>query len=276
MSEGQKLAGFPRPGPALKLVLILLVAFSLFTTAVDNWHAPGGEVLTLLPMTSDALSHFQLWRLATSGLLTAGLSHLFYSLLGLYFLTPELEKTMGRWRLLRFLLIAVVSGNVMSLLADAIMPAQYMLFHPAVMFGPTAMISATAIAWAKANERNTVRMFFILPVTGRQFFYATIGFCILGVIYHEAVPEGVLAPFGGVLTGMLFAGQPSRARAAYLRMKLFFLRRKKGHVSVESLLRDPSGGKSRAARKGGPELRVVLGGLEDKLKDPPKDKRYLN
>jgi hypothetical protein len=74
---------------------------------------------------------------------------------------------------------------------------------------------------------------------------------------------------------MMLSGQPSLARSAYLRVKLFFLRRQKHHVSAESLLRDPGAPRGGKRKAGGPELRVVMGGLEEKLKDP-KDKRYLN
>ena len=280
MSEGQLLGGLRRPGPGLKLVLIVLALTSLVTAVVGNWHV-GGEAgayaLSLLPMMPSAVGSFQLWRLATSGLLTSGLGHIFFSLLGLYFLSPDLEKAMGKWRFVRFLLIAVMLGNLLAVVVDLAAPETLGIFHPGVMYGPGAAITATAVAWARANANAQVRLFFFLPVSGKQLYYATIGLCFLAIVYHEGVPEGVIAPFGGILTGVLFAGQPSPARAAYLRAKLLFLRRQKGHVSVESLLKDPAGAAKARRKAGGPELRVVLGGLEDKLKDgPPKDKRFLN
>jgi membrane associated rhomboid family serine protease len=280
MSEGQqKLGGMPRPGPGLKIALIALAAVALASAILGHW-VPGDTgpyLVSLLPMAPHALAQGQVWRLATSGLFTADLGHLFFSALGLYFLSPDLEKAMGKWRFLRFLLTAVIAGNLLGVAVDAL-PVDVAIFHPKLMFGPGAAIAATAIAWSKANARVQVRLFFLLPVSGKQLYYATIGLCLLSVVFFQSVPEGVVAPFGGILTGILLSGQPSPARAAYLRLKLFFLRRQTGHISAESLLKDPGeAARARARRKGGPELRVVLGGLEDKIKDqPPKDKRFLN
>lgn len=270
------MGGMPRPGPGVKLVLILLGAVALASAILGHW-VPGDAgpyIVSLLPMTPHALASGQVWRLATSGLFTADLSHLFFSALGIYFLSTDLEKTMGKWRFLRFLLLSVIMGNLLAVAVNAV-PVDIPIFHPSVMFGPGAAIAATAIGWSKMNERATVRLFFILPVTGKQLYYATIGLCLLSVVFFQNVPEGVAAPFGGILTGILFTGQPSKARAAYLRLKLFFLRRQ-GQVTAKSILDGDGPSAAKSKRKGGPELRVVLGGLEDKLKDPPKDKRYLN
>jgi membrane associated rhomboid family serine protease len=271
------MGGLPRPGPGVKIALIALATVALASAILGHWvpGETGPYLLSLLPMTPRALASGQVWRLATSGFLTLDLSHLFFSALGLYFLSTDLEKAMGKWRYLRFLLISVIVGNLLAAAVDAL-PIDVAIFHPSHMFGPGAAIAATAIAWSKANERAQVRLFFILPVSGKQLYYATIGLCLLSVVFFQSVPEGVMAPFGGILTGILFAGQPSKARSAYLRVKLFFLRRQKGHVSARSIIDGDAPGPSRPKRKGGPELRVVLGGLEDKLKDPPKDKRYLN
>jgi membrane associated rhomboid family serine protease len=273
-----QLGGLPRPGPGLKLALGLVAGVALLSAVVEYW-IPGGDTGKALVlkavMLPDEWTH-QPWALLTSGLMTAGLGHVVFSLIGLYFLSPDLEKAMGKWRFLRFLAMSVVFGNVLGIAADLAMPESLDIFHPRFMFGPGAAIAATAIAWAKANSRMQIRFMFFLPMSGKMLYYATIGLCLLAIVFHSAVPEGVVAPFGGILTGMFFAGNPSPARAAWLRVKLFFLRRQKNHVSAESLLEDrPSQGK--AKKKGGPELRVVLGGLEEKLKDqPPKDKRYLN
>jgi len=271
------MGGLPRPGPGVKLVLILLGAVALASAILGHWvpGETGPFLVSLLPMTPHAFASGQVWRLATSGLFTADLSHLFFSALGLYFLSTDLEKTMGKWRYLRFLLLSVIIGNLLGVAVN-MLPIDVAIFHPSMMFGPGAAIAATAIAWSKANEKQQVRLFFILPVTGKQLYYATIGLCLLSVVFFQNVPEGVVAPFGGILTGILFTGQPSKARAFYLRVKLFFLRRRSGHVSAQRIL-DGDEPPLRAKRKGGPELRVVLGGLEDKLKEqPPKDKRYLN
>jgi hypothetical protein len=115
---------------------------------------------------------------------------------------------------------------------------------------------------------------FFLPMNGRLLFWLTIGFAVLYVIFGESPPEGAFALFGGILTGVLFAGAPSPARRAWLRFRMLVLRRRGATLDDEAV----SGRVERPRTKrkpGGPPLRVVQGGADDDKK-PPKDKRYLN
>jgi membrane associated rhomboid family serine protease len=278
---GQFAAAFPRPGRALKAVLIALGAAALILAIVMNW-APGGAagqalVVQWLAFKPGSLAnvYLQPWTLLTSGLVTLGLSHVMWSLVGLYFLTPTLESQWGGARLVRFLVTAVVLGNLVVALVSLV-PLKHHIFHPEIAAGPSAAIAAVAIAWSRQNAHRQFMFMFFLPMTGRMLFFITVGFAVLYVLFGEAPPEGAFALFGGILTGVLFAGSPSPARAAYLRLKLFFLRRRGGgNLTVESIT--GIGDRPRPKRKvGGPDLRVVQGGAEDEKKRDPKDKRYLN
>jgi membrane associated rhomboid family serine protease len=268
----------PRVGPALKGVLIAIAAVGILE-AILVAYVPGGEkYFTILACSSDAIARLQLWRLFTAGLLTspASMGHLIFTLVGLYFLSPELERTWGKWRFIRFLLISVALGFLLTITVGAISgPAGPAFFHPPIMFGAGAAITGVAIAWSEMHKTSQVQLFFFLPMTGRVLFWVTIGFCVLGLVYPASVPEGAPAPFAGVLTGILLGGNPSILRSAYLRLKLLFLRRQTAAANVRPLLRDP-----KAKRPGNaPPLRVVRGGIienDDDEKKPPKDKRYLN
>jgi hypothetical protein len=89
------------------------------------------------------------------------------------------------------------------------------------------------------------------------------------------MPEGVVAPFGGLLAGLIFGGSPSLARTAWLHLRLALLRRQSTSLRVDD---GPAQKPARRPRPGAPPLRVVSGGLDEVLKKrtPPKDKRYLN
>jgi membrane associated rhomboid family serine protease len=95
------------------------------------------------------------WTFVTSGILTEfdTYRHAFWSLLGLYFLTPDLEKRWGPWRLVRFFLFSIAFGNLAVLLA-AINPIAPKMPIFGFAFGPTAAITATAIAWALENRNK--------------------------------------------------------------------------------------------------------------------------
>jgi membrane associated rhomboid family serine protease len=272
--QGQASMAFPRPGRALKAILILLGGFGILE-AILVTYGGAGKFFGNFICDSDKVLHGEVWRLVTAGLLTStdAFGPLLFTLIGLYFLAPDLERRWGAARFVRFLVLSVVAGFSLSIVLDKLMPPGIAAFHPAGMFGAQAAISAVAIAWSKMNADAQVRLFFFLPVSGKQLFWITIGFCVLGVIFPGGSPEGVFSPFGGVLVGVLLGGTPSVLRSFYLRMKLAVLRRSSGNVAIQPLLKPPP-----RRRGSGPPLRVVTGGLEDELKKrrPPKDKRFLN
>ncbi len=268
---------FPKPGRALWGVMIAMTVIGVATAFLSTW-APGGSTvfLWLVFKLDHALS--QPWRILTSGLLTdpTHWSHLAFSLMGLYFLGATLEKRWGGARFLRFLAISVVAGNLVTLAVHTIVPEDGQTrFHPPFVFGPWAALAAISIAWSREFADSTVNLFLVLPVRARLFFWLTIGLCVLDLIYPAGLPEGVVAPFGGVIAGLLFGGTPSLARRGWLELKLTLLRRQAGRISVDDVL---SSRPRRKPKPGAPPLRVVSGGLEDVLKkrQPPKDKRYLN
>ena len=137
------------------------------------------------------------------------------------------------------------------------------------------MPRAIAIAWSREFHNSTVNLFLVVPIRGRTLLWITIGFCVLDLVYPAGLPEGVVAPFGGIIAGLLFSGSPSLVRTAWLHVRLVFLRRRAAGMRVEDVL---SPKPKRRPRPGAPPLRVVSGGVDDVLKKrtPPKDKRYLN
>jgi membrane associated rhomboid family serine protease len=274
--QGISLA-FPKPRRALWIALVALTAFGIFTAFLGTW-VPGGHLVFRWLGYPPARTLTQPWGLLTSGVLTSpeSWSHLLFSLVGLYFLGAPLEARWGSWRFARFLALAVIVGNLTVLAVSSVVPESAQeRFHPALVFGPTAAIIAVAVAWSREYAQSTVNLFFFLPVRGRVLFWVTIGFCVLDLIYPQAMPEGAVAPFGGVIAGLLFGGTPSLARKAWLQVRLAFLRRRSSAIRMEDVL---STKPKRRPRPGVPPLRVVPGGLEEALKKrtPPKDKRFLN
>lgn len=275
----------PRPGPALKLVLGLVIGFAVVGAFAGDVAA---KWLAFYPddfLSLKAKPHVpHVWALLTSGVLTPpDVIQVVFTLMGLYFMTPELERRWGGARLLRFVAYAVIFGNL-AVLAGTFVPIARESLHPARVVGPWAAIAAITIAWAKDNWTATTRWMGVLPLSGKILFYVTFGLSAAAVIFSWNVSEGVFAPLGGCLAGYLFSGNPSPARTAWLKFRLGRMRRQAGGggVTVSELLGDMDTPRSsRPATKRnpkGPALRIVPGGLDDDLKNRklPKDKRYLN
>lgn len=267
----------PRPGPALKGLLIVVAVLGIGLALAGE---SGFVVFRWLACGPAEVLHGQVWRLLTSGLLTDPTSygHLIFSLLGLYFLSTDLEQRWGAKRFLGFMAAATILGNVLAIVVGLLAPATWQTFHRGIMFGPDAAIAATAIAWAAINADRQILLFFVVPVRGVYLTWITIGFCVLGLIYRGGTPAGQIAPFGGVIVGFVMGGAQSPFRRAWLHVKLWFIRRRLGDKApptVDQIMRGTGAPKKRS---GGPPLRVVSGGLDEKTgeKKPPKDKRYLN
>jgi membrane associated rhomboid family serine protease len=264
-----------RLGPGLKIVLVTIAGVGLLQALLQHWLGMVAleRALVCIP---DLVWSGQVWRLLTAGVLT-DITHpmeLIFTLLMLYFLSPDLERQWGTWRFLGFLALCIVSGNLLAMGVDRLAPESLALLHPPVLMGPGAAMVGTAIAWGLANRSQQILFFMVLPMSGMALVWLTVATCFLYLLYM-----GDVAGFGGVVAGFTMVGEASLFRRAYLHLKLALLRRRTGGrvptardilAAKQPLLKKPRGDR--------PPLRVVQGGQadEDTGKREPKDKRYLN
>src|SRR4029077_8032060 len=97
-----------------------------------------------------------------------------------------------------------VVGFVLSIVIDSVAPPHLQIFHPQIMYGAGAAMTATLVAWSRQNADSTVRLFFVLPMKGSWFFWLAIAYCVAGVLAWDPQNDtGVVAPFGGLMTGLL-------------------------------------------------------------------------
>ena len=275
MREAEQQVAFPRPGRGVKALLVVYVVVALAGALLFNYGGRGGlELLQALACVPGEVSSHP-WSILTAGLMTSprDFTSIILTAVGIYFLAPDLEKRWGLWRFFRFYALSIMGGFGLALALAHIAPGDSRVFHPGAMFGPAAALTALAVAWGRENASAQIRLYFLLPISGRLLVWITLGFCALGLFFPATLSEGVVAPFGGFVVGLLLAGSPSPIRALYLRVKLAFLRRKTGAVKIDL---DPRARPKK--RPGSPPLRVVVGGLDDDLgkREPPKDKRFLN
>lgn len=262
MSQPTMRMDFPKPRGAVKALLFTLGGLSLINAVLFNFV---GEARLFQWMVADASTlPFQVFRLVTSLLLTSPerYTHVLFSLLLLYFFGPAVEAQTGPRKFLALFFGGGILGTLFGFAMNATGIAR---FSAPFFYGPTAALETLVVAWSMQNPQATVQMFFVLPLRGAWMKWISLAFCVLGVLYKDATPEGVMAGFGGFLVGVAFGATPSPLRA-------LFLRRKLGRLESE---------RARVRGKGGPPLRVVYGGLADELelgkgKKPPKDKRTLN
>ncbi len=202
---------------------VLWVGFAI----AINWLGVGERLYEHLLLEPHAVARGEVWRVFTGPLMhvisgNAAVSHITFNLLMLYFFGDSLQRQWGNRRFLTMLMLAALAGEGVQLGIQALVGHSFgtALAQP-VLLGSYAMATAAMIAWAFSHQGGTVLLFFVLPVSTRVLVGFTIGFSVLLVIAAGHLPEGVLAPFGGMGVGYLLgAGTPSPVRRWWLRRKL--------------------------------------------------------
>jgi membrane associated rhomboid family serine protease len=183
---GQFSGQLPRPGPVLKAVLIALVAFGVLGAILVNWGPSWGSAAFLaLVFRPDRVAHLELWRFLTSGLLSApsmSAGPLIFSLIGLYFFSPDLERRWGGRRFAGFLAASVVLGNLVAYAVSRLGFLSNPIFHREYMFGAWAAVTAVTVAWSLDNPELDVRIMFFLPVKGKHFLWIAVAYSVIEVV----------------------------------------------------------------------------------------------
>lgn len=265
---GEQSFVLPKPGRALKGVLLALFGIWLAFALGLNWGgAPQGTFALFVGSTS-AILRGEVWRPFTAPLMhVPSVGGIAFVLLGLYFLTPTLEKEWGGKRLIRFLIVSSVFAYGFQMGFELVLPeALAAKLVPPYWHGALPAVEAVAIAWAMTFRGQTVRLFFVLPVTSRGLILFVVGMSVLYVITLQVPSCGLLAPFGGMLAGWLFGGgTPSPIRRFWLSLKLQRLE--------QEAKRERTARKSKVKSSG---LRVIKGGRDDDDDDRGPDGTLLN
>jgi membrane associated rhomboid family serine protease len=265
--DNVSMGGLPRPGKALLSVMGALVSIWVMFAVGTNYGGLDKEAFYVFAGNTQAILSGEVWRLFTAGLMHfpsggAGVSHIVNVLLGLYFLGPSMESKWGSKRTVVFLFACLMTGFLSQMFVEAVMPRSIAAsLGQRYWYGSLAAVEGIAVAWALSHRGQTVRLFFVLPVTSTGLLVFIIGFSVFLVLAQGQMHEGLITPFGGMLGGYLFgSGTPSPARRLVLKVRYFFIAQ-------------------RAAKSRGkqPKLRIIDGGDSPPLgRRPPTDKRFLN
>ncbi len=270
MSRFEETAGpsFPKPGRALWAVMATIFGVWLTFAVALTWVGVPESVFLLFCGDTQRVLHGEVWRLFTAPLMhLPSVWALLFVMIGFYFLTPTLESQWGGARLIRFLIFSSVFAYLFQMAFELALPAAVAdrLVPGGIWFSSTPALEAVAIAWALTFRGQTVRLFFVLPVTSRGLILFVVAISVLYIVTGERTMSGLIAPFGGMLSGWFLGGStPSPVRRAWLRFRMKKLERE--------AQRDKQERGKRVQRSG---FRVIEGGEGDD-DDDDKPNRLLN
>jgi len=187
---GAKTRPGARPVVTITLIAICVAMFLLDLAGFDTY----GRFAY-----SPAIGQIEPWRMLTAAFLHAGLMHIAFNMMALWFTGPFLEQALGRARFLALYLVSALGGSVAVLLLTPMEDwSRGVVGASGAVFG---LFGAVAVVMFRLKSRNTS----ILGVIGINL---VLTFLIPGISW-----QGHL---GGLITGTaiaaLYAYLPKRAQ----------------------------------------------------------------
>ncbi|MEE8155802.1 MAG: rhomboid family intramembrane serine protease [Phycisphaerales bacterium] len=170
--------------------------------------------------TQRGFLHIEFWRLIGFQFLHAGLMHLVFNMIGLYFFGPMVERYLGGKRYLAFYLLCGIFGALIYCLLN-LSGSVAMMFGaqgqiPGLLFNDpyTPLIGASAgvfgvlMAGAFLAPNTMVLLFFILPMRLATLAYAFVIIALINVIFGGHNAGGEAGHLGGAIAGFYFIRHP--------------------------------------------------------------------
>jgi len=145
-----------------------------------------------------------------------GLGHIFFNLLGLFFLGPPLERRWGARTFLKFYVLTGVIAGVFTVLVGLVLPGWF--------GGPTLGASGSLLgiiaAFSLVLPRTEILLFFILPIKGRYLIWLALGIDLVLFLATNPATQSIAVHthFGGALAAWLLITGSWRPRVALARL----------------------------------------------------------
>ncbi|MGA2071764.1 MAG: rhomboid family intramembrane serine protease [Sedimentisphaerales bacterium] len=207
--------GFPSLTPVTKWLLIINVAVFLIDFIFSSHDVTGMTFLqtyfALIPATP--VLTLQLWRLITYQFLHGDLGHIFWNMIGLFFLGPSLERQWGGKKFLTFYLSCGVAGGLFYILLvmTGFLSAGTMVGASGAILG---VLTACAILFP-----HFVVFIVIFPVPIRVAAVILMAIAFFTVFSKGANAGGEACHFAGIAVGAIYVLSDSWRNTLKLRFK---------------------------------------------------------
>lgn len=191
----------------IKLIIVnvgIFVVFGLIGVLTDllGVQLPVKSFTEYLALSDDLGILLQRpWTLISSAFGHWSIGHLFFNMLGLFFVGNYFAQEIGDRKLLSLYLLGGLGASIFYLLVQNTIPFYAQI--PSVVVGASGSVVAITIALATFYPQRQVMLFFVLPV---KFFWLGIGLVVMYVLSITGDNAGgEIGHLGGAITGFLFA-----------------------------------------------------------------------
>jgi membrane associated rhomboid family serine protease len=155
----------------------------------------GFPVSHYFALSNGGLSRGYVWQLLTFQFLHAGLWHLLFNLLALYFFGRMVEERLGKAAFLKVYFLSGVAGGMLQALLGLISPARFGM----EVLGASAGVFGLITAATMLEPDSIILLFFILPLRARYFLYAIAAISLFYIVVPSGSPVAHGAHLGGIL-----------------------------------------------------------------------------
>lgn len=197
--------------------LIAIIAsyliFALFSGTITGISAYNSLVLE----PYRAVYSLQVWRLFTYAFLhdLSSPFHVIFNGLLLFMLGPQMENHWGEKRFLYFCIIAILMGGFFVCGAFIL----GLTSNPVVGFSSVGV--GLIIAWGITFSERQIYILGLIPITGKNLVFLTIGMEILYSVSSSSISSA--AHFGGIATGIILTlglYKPGRIKQLWRQVKM--------------------------------------------------------
>ncbi len=257
---------------------LLLINFGIWAVMAIGL-VPWSTASDLLAFSADRIL-IRPWTIVTYMFVHAGVGHVFFNMLALFFFGPPLERAWGSREFLTYYMVCGIGGALAALLLVNIVGAAPMVGASAAVFG---ILLAFAMTWPDAP----IYLWFLLPVKAKYF----VGFLALLTFYstfssgRAAGGTAHWAHLGGLVAGWIWLRYGSQIERSADRVAVRVKRSRRG---LKSVAREPSDRESKRRAKRTPrtphsgdsldEVNRILDKIGEKGMDSlsPDELKFLN
>ena len=154
------------PGPistALKAIIGANVAMFLVTTALPQLRVQLG----LVPMW--VVHELRLWQLVTYMFIHAGVLHILFNMLMLWFLGAELERLWGTRFFVKFYFVCGIGAGVLTVLLSLLPYGPLAQLYTSDIIGASGAVYGLLLAYGLYFPDRPIYMYFVFPIPARIF-----------------------------------------------------------------------------------------------------------